>query len=415
MIEQGPGRTKLDELKKSLSNAVVREMFTTSGDLALKVATSVSNYLVGVNQTPGSTHIAVVERIYKILPSGHYDLYGRGKELDSLGRFLSGESPEKGVAIQAIGGMGKTALAREYCFAREIWDTYDLVLGAQALKSQISLDGAFSSGAVRFHQLGTVLEPREFLVALAEQLGLQRPDTRTEMELETQIAQCLEGRSALIILDNLETMKNTVKVLELLDRICLPPTRKALITTRRFPADRPAGFRLLPLGAIQGAPACRQLVVDRVSRIGLRSVDDQAIDAVVEVGQGHPLALELLTGKLVIQGTGAIRQLREEWRNRSVDTLGDEFLSALCSYVFDDRFQEQIGGTGVEILSVIALEAAGIDEDAAREASGLSDQEFDATLSKLFEAGCIRRELHEDLSVLAMHPITQAYFRPVST
>lgn len=414
MIEGGPGQERLGKLKKSLSRAVVLEKFTTPGDLALKVATSVSNHLAG-NQTSGSKPKTVVERIYRILPSLHLELYGRAKELDSLARFLSAKSPEKGIAIQAIGGMGKTALAREYCFASEVWDTYDLVLGAQALKRQINVNGSLSGSAIRFHDLGTVMEPREFLVTLAEQLNLERAGILTVRELETEIVRCLDGKSALIVLDNLETMKNTVKVLELLDRICLPPTRKALITTRRFPANDPAGFKLLRLGAIQDASACRQLVVDRISRdIDVEAVDDDAIKAVVEVGQGHPLALELLTGKLVTRGSGAILTLREEWRKRRVDTSRDEFLSALCNYVFDDRFQEQIGEIGVEILSVMAKEAAGIDEDAAREASGLSDEQFNETLTKLFEAGCIRREIQKSRTVLAMHSITQTYFRSAS-
>jgi hypothetical protein len=132
------------------------------------------------------------------------------------------------------------------------------------------------------------------------------------------------------------------------------------------------------------------------------------------VAEGHPLALELLTAKLVTQGKRSILKLCKKWRSNTVDTLNDEFLSILCDYVFDHPFLEHIGPAGAELLSVIAFEDAGVDEEAARHASDLSNDDFNATLSKLFKAGCIRRELDGELSVLTMHPITQAYFRAVS-
>ena len=103
-------------------------------------------------------------------------------------------------------------------------------------------------------------------------------------------------------------------------------------------------------------------------------------------------------------------KLREEWKSNDVDVLNDEYLSALCDYVFDDRFLDHIGSGGAGLLSVIAHEDADVDEEAARYASNMSNEAFESTLSKLFQANCIRRELHDELSVLTMHPLTRAYF-----
>jgi hypothetical protein len=72
------------------------------------------------------------------------------------------------------------------------------------------------------------------------------------------------------------------------------------------------------------------------------------------VAEGHPLALELLTAKLVTQGKRSILKLCKKWRSNTVDTLNDEFLSILCDYVFDHPFLEHIGPAGAELLSVIA-------------------------------------------------------------
>ena len=187
--------------------------------------------------------LAMLERIYATFQSRHIALYGRKQELEEVVRMLSRKSPYKGLAIQAMGGMGKTALARESCIAREIWKSYDIVLGVQASKRQIRVDTRqIRSKVIRFDQLGTILRLRELLVTIAKQLDVQDPETRTDTDLEKQIVQHLSEKSALIIIDNLETMESMVDVLAFLDRICVPPTRRALITTRQFPEDHPAHF-----------------------------------------------------------------------------------------------------------------------------------------------------------------------------
>ncbi len=361
---------------------------------------------------PSTLYVGVT--LVKCIPQ--YNLYGRDVELDKLSRLLSPKSSFTGVAIEAMGGMGKTALAREYCITREIWKSYDIVLGAQALKRQMRLDTrAPKSGVVRFDEQGTVLRLREFLVEIARQLFIQKPELLTETELEREIRRCLEGRSALIIIDNLETMNDTIDLLALCQRVCLPPIQKVLITTRQFPDNARTGFEPLSLSAIQDTLACRHLVVDRLNcHIDHWSASNDAIDAIIEVGRGHPLALELLVGKLVTQGEGSVLELRKKWRSNAADALNDVYLSALCDYVFDHRFLEHIGSGGEDLLSVIALEDAGVDEEAARSASNMSEEEFESTLSKLFQSNCIHRVPFEDLIVLTMHPLTQAYFRGIS-
>ena len=415
MIENEPGKTKLSALKKVISSTLVRDTFTTPDNLAYKVGTSVGRYLI--SKTPIDTTRSVSwGRINVALPSRHETLHGRDEELDLLSRSLSHASLATGVAIEAIGGMGKTALARECCVSRELWKSFDIVLGAQALKRQMHVDPRSAiNDALRVDHQGTVLRLREFLVTIARQLDLQKAELRTEMELEREIMRLLAGRSALIILDNLETMADTVNVLELFGRVCSPPLQKVLITTRRFPAEPPTGFSRLPLNAIEDTQACRKLVVDQLRKhVNPKLASNEAIDAVVEVGRGHPLMLELLAGKLGTQGTGSILKLLEKWRSNPVDALNDEYLSALCEHVFDDSFLEHIGLAGANLLSVMALEDAGVEERAARIASKMSDEGFNSTLSRLFQANCIRRELYEELSVLTLHPLTQAYFRGMS-
>jgi hypothetical protein len=52
MIEAEPGRTKLRHFKDAVQRQLVREVFTTPEDLAVKVATSVGRYITEVVSAP---------------------------------------------------------------------------------------------------------------------------------------------------------------------------------------------------------------------------------------------------------------------------------------------------------------------------------------------------------------------------
>jgi NB-ARC domain len=316
------------------------------------------------------------------------------------------------VAIVAIGGMGKTALARQFCLNNEVWQSYDLVLGAQARKRQIGLSTRRPRGRViHFEEQGKELNLQEFLIEIARQLHVSKPDLKTVSDLENDIAFGMKGRSALIVLDNLETAGDTAEILLLLDRICVPPSHKALITTRHYPSDYPQSFYPLELNIIQDVD-CRHLIEDLLQEnLPKTPAADEAIDAIIEISRGHPLSLKLLTGKLVTQGINSIIGLRKNWRAGAVGLLDDEFFSALCEYVFNDQFMEHIGSAGVDMLSAIAVSEAGQDEDKLRQNIDLPDDMFNETLDRLFHVNCIQRELDDQYSVLTMHSITRAFFR----
>jgi hypothetical protein len=123
----------------------------------------------------------------------------------------------------------------------------------------------------------------------------------------------------------------------------------------------------------------------------------------------------LLSGKLISQGSGSVLDLCQKWRTNASTALDDEYLSALCHYVFDERFRKYLGPQALALLSVIAsYESFGVDEESVRSAAGFSEVAFGDLLDKLLQVKCIDRGLVGGMSVLKMHPITQAYFRAFS-
>jgi nucleoside phosphorylase len=218
---------------------------------------------------PSSAEKAALTRIYAAFPSQHTHLYGRADELGDLGQLLSSKSPIRGLAIEAIGGMGKTALARELCVSQAIWNSFEFVLGAQALKRQIRINYRDPNGKLIVDEGEGVRRLKEFLVVVADQLEIDRTkfnDSQLEIDLEKAISEKLNSRSALFMLDNLETMVETEYVISVLQRMCSPPLQKALITTRSFPGAFPIGFESRRLGAIEDIAACRNLVMSQLDR-----------------------------------------------------------------------------------------------------------------------------------------------------
>jgi hypothetical protein len=346
-------------------------------------------------------------------------LYGRDTELEKWGQLLSPRSPIRGIAIEAIGGMGKTALARELCIRQGVWDSFEFVLGAQAVKSQIRIDPRDPIGKPIVENEDGVRRLREFLIVIADQLKLNTAkfnESQLETDLEIAICRKLHSHSALFMLDNLETMTEAKYVLTVLHRMCLPPFQKALITTRSYPGALPPGFQPIALEAITDPDACRNIIVSQLDRAQF-SPDlntSNAINQIREIAAGHPLALELLSGKLITQGIGAITSLHAEWTRENRSALSDEYTSALLRYVFDKRFLEFVGPAGRALLVIIARQGAGIEEEAIQFAAfhrlRLSNETFENVLRKLFNANCIRKQIGAMSNVLTMHSLTRGFF-----
>jgi hypothetical protein len=129
---------------------------------------------------------------------------------------------------------------------------------------------------------------------------------------------------------------------------------------------------------------------------------------------GHPLALELLTGKLNTQGPQSILTLFQQ-RNRLSAPLDDDYIHALLDFVFDQHFQTYIGPDGAALLAHISRRSPYTKESHLRKAAARqrrwSDRMFAETLGRLLETNCITRVPKERSTWLTMHPLTRTFIR----
>lgn len=340
---------------------------------------------------------------------------GRSVELRELERGLLLDQKRTGVVIGAFGGMGKTALANQFCTAYGIEKFFDVIVGASAKEKSLDVS-AFDSreGAVRptDHSIRTV---RDYLLAVAGQLGLRDPGARPNDKLEDEIRAAIDGTRALFLIDNLETLDETTAALGLLRRLCSPPGQKFLITARELPDAPERGVAALMLKRLEWEDA-RALVRDLLEDLdpGLAESlpdDNPAIAEVLKRADGHPLALRLLTGKLVAQGEKAILTMPDPLRPTGETGWGKEFFD----FVFDEALLAQLGPIAVDVACVIASYARGVTENALAEACQASDptitpQVLAEATRRLRLTFCVHHEHVQGEAVLAMHPLTREFF-----
>ena len=202
---------------------------------------------------------------------------GRAAELDEVAVAL--RQPEcLVVSVVGEGGSGKTRLA---------------------LEAAERGGGAFEEGAV-FVPLASVRRPAEVPSAIAEAVGL-RLDGRDDAEV--QILAALAPRQLLLVVDNLE---HVLEAAGLVVAIAEAAPRVRVLCTSRTPIGA-AGEHLLRLAGLprpapgdgedwRHAEAVRlfESVAQRsVPRWRLREADRTAIERVLEVVDGLPLAIEL--------------------------------------------------------------------------------------------------------------------------
>ena len=221
--------------------------------------------------------------------------FGRQKELDVIAKALLPQTRTWGVLIDGPGGMGKTSLAIR---AAEIaTPQFDRVLFVSTKVQKLSPEGAVA--------VSNSIVPAypEMLNEIARLLGLPHIAERPEEERPGLIKAAVQHEKVLLILDNLENLDKTQQNLLFEFVSDLPPSCKAIVTSRRRTDVDARIIRLEKLDQDAALEFLEELSADR-DLLAKASREDR-LHLYEETG-GNPLLLRWIVGQL---GRGGCRNL----------------------------------------------------------------------------------------------------------
>ena len=233
-------------------------------------------------QTP---HLADVP---EFLPEKLYrELVGRDAVVGDVMSALRDPSGKWIIGIDGIGGIGKTALAREIVDICRKENLFEIMIWEQAPKEQIR-SGNQAIGLLTFESV---------LDGIARQIGAMNVLQMKSSEKQEHIQSLTKNRRILVVLDNLETAKEDQNEIALKLLPMLNPG-KALLTSRQRFGSNVHGIHLT--GLDEGAALrfirgdAEEKNIDRVA-----SASDVELKRIARATGGSPLAMKLVIGQLI--------------------------------------------------------------------------------------------------------------------
>jgi predicted ATPase/class 3 adenylate cyclase len=276
-------------------------------------------------------------------PALHHRLVGRADALHRIEELIS-RPDVRLITVTGPGGAGKSRLALE-------------AAAAAALERPVHLVG-----------LAPVSHPDLVPDAIARAIGVRESQARPLVE---SIADSLGGTRALLFLDNLEHLAPAAPlVAELLDRV---PDLDVLGTSRV--ALRLSGEYVLPLEPLAPDDAATLFVELAAARgVILRPDTLASVDAICRRLDGLPLAIELVSARLVVLPPAQILQVLDQGLALEMEGPIDlpERQRTLRATI--DWSYELLSDDQRSLLGTLAVFANGCSLDDARAIAGSRDR-----------------------------------------
>jgi len=316
-------------------------------------------------------------------PRRYTHLVGREKEIsDILVRLCSPDNDAPAiVAITGLGGIGKTALAREVVERVLTEGVFEGLVWESAKPDELEADtlSVLDRPELTYESL---------LDAIARQLGLDVLSKLPSRELETRLRAILHTKSYLIVVDNLETVEAYRALARRLHDLLSPgmpgqPTR-ALLTSRERLVDLPYLFDyyINGLSKPDSRIFLRQEATDR-NAVGLTNAAPGLLDEIFEITQGMPLAMKLVVSQYLL--------------GIAVDTELERLKGAkeeeLYRFLYL-RLWFRLSVPAQKVLAAIAAFAASVARFMLQPVSKTRDDEFTAALVELARMSLVEPSDH---------------------
>ncbi|BAY32471.1 hypothetical protein NIES2107_43600 [Nostoc carneum NIES-2107] len=343
-----------------------------------------------LNQLQGNPSVAVPDN----LPRYNDVFVGRKAEIVRCIEALSPEERGWGVAIDGIGGMGKTALALEVAHLARKQALFDAYLFVSAKTTWLTTEGVRQE-TLALSSLDSFC--REFAKGLGQTDIVKITDAT---ERRRALLDALRGRRVLLIWDNLETLNTEERemIAEFLRK--LPTPNKAIITSRRRTGESALTIRLdhlSPAEALELMQAKGRLYPRLAQE--LNATKPEILTALYEAAGGNPLALDWTLGQVAHKGYSiSIALERLQNAANSNDLYGFLFADAAQTLTNNDR----------TVLSALAVFRTPATTAALADATDLVITAIQLSLEQLVTLSLVN---DLDGQRFGLHPLTRTYIR----
>lgn len=248
---------------------------------------------------PGGEKIGEKKCLQNLIHRDFQSLIGRKKELKKLLKCISPNERMYIIEVDGIGGLGKTALVLEAAYlCKEAKESkqislnqeipvFDAIIYTSAKTSSLESTGiCYKSPEVQDKCLQDIFN------VIATTLNSPIITQETAKNQLSQVYKCLANQKTLLIIDNMETLEPSEKKEIYSFLKDLPPTTKAIITTRER-LGYSSSINLKELSKTYSL----QLIKQEANAQGIK-INKQNIDKIYSRFQGIPLALKYTVGKI---------------------------------------------------------------------------------------------------------------------
>lgn len=314
-----------------------------------------------------------------------------GREREKLRVFDGLDSAYPLVAIEGLGGMGKTALATEIAWlcaggphaSSSPQNSYEAIIWTQDRHGELTLN--------------------EVLDTIGRVLGYPYVSTLPMPAKLDKVLQCLRQMPCLVIIDNLDTVEDE-SISEFITGIPEPPS-KGLITSREKALR---GAWAIGIGKLDPGDAFALIRKEGI-RLGLQTLikaDQPLLRAVYEATGGNPLAIRLTAGQLKGGAFSVDRILQ------SLIEADDEHLFLA---IFDRSWNHLLANDEYSrrVLMAMSLHSGASGRDAVEAGSDIHHAYLRTALKRLVELSLVDtlETRRQSSPRFELHTLTRAFVR----